>query len=325
MSRSYEAMDAKAWAKDALTGYVAVSFTPYRADGGIDHDAVAADVEYTLSLPHIGGLYVGSIYQEFWLLSVRERMALAQTVISAAAGRVPVIVAASHTVAEEAIALARHAADAGADLVMLWPPYFGPRDHEGILAFYHQVMAGADIGFAFYNTGLAEVGYQMSAEVLDRLADHPKICVLKEASLREDVYLDTIANIGDRVQVSSPLEEYWLSGRALMPDLAPKFLMGSSRALIMQTPSDPLLGRFYEHAMAGSFEAAAAELRVILQLSEQLHGPSLRSGHHPVGLIKAIRGGLGQSGGNPRPPCHAPSQAEVAAALAILDKFRNPA
>ncbi len=142
-------MDAKAWAKDALTGYVAVSFTPYRADGGIDHDAVAADVEYTLSLPHIGGLYVGSIYQEFWLLSVRERMALAQTVIGAAAGRVPVIVAASHTVAEEAIALARHAADAGADLVMLWPPYFGPRDHEGILAFYHQVMAGADIGFAF--------------------------------------------------------------------------------------------------------------------------------------------------------------------------------
>jgi len=321
VGRTYSALEAKVWAKDSLTGYVAALFTPYKHDGAIDLDALETDINYALKLPNIGGLYVGSIYQEFWLLSTAERKAIAAAVVKAVDGRVPVIVSATHTIVSEAIELARHADSIGADLVMLWPPYFGPRSHEGVLKFYEEIIASSDIGFAFYNTGLAEVGYQMSRDVLRRLADNPKVCVLKEASLREDVYLDTLALIGDRVLVSSPLEEYWLSGRLIFPKLAPTLLMGSSRCLIMQTPESPRFSTFYESTTSGRVEEATETLRWILEVSEELHGPALRAGHHPVGLLKALRGHLGQSGGDPRPPCPIASPDEVSEAVEVLRKW----
>jgi 4-hydroxy-tetrahydrodipicolinate synthase len=321
VGRTYSTLEAKAWAKESLRGYVAALFTPYKADGSIDLGAIEMDVSYTLSLPDIGGVYVGSIYQEYWLLSTSERKAIAEAVVKAVDGKVPVIVSASHTVISEAIVLARHAELIGADLVMLWPPYFGPRGHEGVLKFYEEITASADIGFAFYNTGLAEVGYQMSRDVLSRLADNPKVCLLKEASLRQDVYLDTLALIGDRVLVSSPLEEYWFSGRCIFPKLAPPLLMGSSRCLIMQTPERPRVSAFYQSALNGDLDEATEALRWILEVSEELHGPALRAGYHPVGLLKALRSHLGQSGGDPRPPCPIPSKAEISEGVDVLRKW----
>jgi 4-hydroxy-tetrahydrodipicolinate synthase len=314
----YELSDAKSWTRSNMSGYIAVVFTPYDEAGDLDEAAIRKDIDYTLSLPSIGGLYVGSIYQEFWLLTQAERKRLAEIVLDAAAGRVPVLVSASHTNPILAADLAEHAAAAGADLVMLWPPYFGPRSDQGVLDFYGYVLSRVPVGFAFYNSGLSEVGYQMSPRVLRELATHPQMCMLKEASLRLDTYLQTIDLVGNDVLVSSPLEEFWLVGRMLYPDIAPEALLGSSRALFLQTPQQPRLHEFYLAAQERRWADCQSQLSWILSASEALHGSSLRAGSHPVGLIKALRQSFGQSGGVPRPPCPEPDPADLAAAIAGL-------
>jgi 4-hydroxy-tetrahydrodipicolinate synthase len=314
----YGRCEAKEWARESLRGYIAVMFTPYDEEGVIDSNAIRRDVEHTLSLPDIAGLYVGSIYQEFWLLSLAERMHVAEVAIDAVDGRVPVIVSASHTVLECAIKLADHARSAGAAAVMLWPPYFGPRSQDGVLAFYTSVMEKVDIGFAFYNTGLSEVGFQMTPPLLTALARLPQMCILKEASLRLDTYLETVSLIGNDVVVSSPLEEFWLAGRMLAPDTSAAMLMGSSRVLFLQTPAVPKLSTFYQAAMAGRHQEAAGILSWILSTSDQIHGSALRAGEHPIGLVKAVCGAMGLSGGVPRPPCERPTKADLASALASL-------
>ena len=58
----YELRDAKRWARTTMSGYAPVVFTPYTASGEIDEDALRRDVDYTIALPSVGGLYVGSIY-----------------------------------------------------------------------------------------------------------------------------------------------------------------------------------------------------------------------------------------------------------------------
>jgi 4-hydroxy-tetrahydrodipicolinate synthase len=314
----YQLQNAKSWARANMLGHIAVVFTPYADDGELDEAAIRKDVDYALSLPGVGGLYVGSIYQEFWLLTQDERKNLARIVLDAAAGRVPVIVSASHTSAVLAADLAEHAAAEGADLVMLWPPYFGPRNDDGVLDFYDYVLSRVPAGFAFYNTGLSEVGYQMSPRVLGELARHPQMCMLKEASLRLDTYLQTMDLIGGDVLVSSPLEEYWLVGRMVYPDIAPRALLGSSRVLFLQTPRQPRLYEFYTSAEEGRWDDCKRQLSWILSAGEVLHGSRLRAGSHPVGLIKALRQAFGQSGGAPRPPCPSPSEEDLAAAIAGL-------
>jgi 4-hydroxy-tetrahydrodipicolinate synthase len=314
----YRRSEAKEWARESLRGYIAVMFTPYDEKGAVDSAAVRRDVEHTLNLPGIAGLYVGSIYQEFWLLSEAERRYLAEVVIDAVHGRVPVIVSASHTVLESAVSLADHARAAGAAAVMLWPPYFGPRSQSGVLDFYTAVMDKVDIGFAFYNTGLSEVGFEMAPPLLKALARLPQMCILKEASLRLDTFLQTLSLIGQDVVVSSPLEEFWLAGRMLAPDYSAAMLMGSSRVLFLQTAAMPKLDLFFQAAMSGRNREADALLSWILATGEAIHGSALRAGEHPIGLIKAVCGAMGLSGGAPRPPCARPSQTQLEAALAGL-------
>lgn len=314
----YAIHEAKSWARANLRGYVAVVFTPYDARGHVDEAALRKDVDYTLALPGVGGLYVGSIYQEFWTLTEAERKVVAEIVLDQVAGRASVIVSASHTAIESAIDLADHARRHGADLVMLWPPYFGPRGDDAMVEYYRSVMREVPIGFAFYNSGLAEVGFQMSPDTLRALADEPQMCALKEASLRLDTYLQTLDAIGADVLVSSPLEEFWLVGRMLFPQAAPDMLLGSSRVLFLQTPERPHLHQFYLDALAGRWEECRTRLTWLLGVGEHIHTAALRGGSHPVGLIKSIRAHLGQSGGRPRPPIPAPGREEVDAAVAAL-------
>src|SRR6516164_5758426 len=65
----------------------------------------------------LGGLYVGGSTGQWPLLTADERRAIAECVVRAAAGRIPVMVHVGAASTAEAVALARHAAQVGADAV----------------------------------------------------------------------------------------------------------------------------------------------------------------------------------------------------------------
>ncbi|SNT59683.1 Dihydrodipicolinate synthase/N-acetylneuraminate lyase [Asanoa hainanensis] len=310
--------DAKRWARTNLSGYIPVMFTPYTDEGAIDEAAVRDDVEYTLRLPGVGGLYVGSVWQEFWLLTVAERKRLTEIVLDAVAGRVPVAVSATHTAPDDAVDLAAHAAESGAGMIMLWPPFFGPRGHGGVVAFFDYVLGRVPAPFGFYNTSLSEIGYEMDLPLLRELAQRPQIALLLDGAVRLDVFLETLEAIGRDVMVTSPVEEYFLVARMLYPEVAPDVLMGSSRALFLQTPRQPYLHEFFVAVEKGQWHDAQKRLGWIMAAGEFAHGSVLREGKTPLGLIKAIRGAYGQSGGTPRVPIPAPSEVEVGDAVSNL-------
>ena len=310
--------EAKRWARTNLSGYIPVMFTPYTDTGAIDEAAVRADVEYTLTLPGVGGLYVGSVWQEFWLLTLAERKRLAEIVLDAVAGRVPVAVSATHTAPDDAADLATHAAESGAGMIMLWPPFFGPRGHSGVLAFFDYVLGRVQAPFGFYNTSLSEIGYEMDLPLVRELALRPQIALLLDGAVRLDVFLETLEAVGRDIMVTSQVEEYFLVARMLYPEVAPDVVMGSSRALFLQTPRQPYLHEFFIAVEKGQWHEAQKRLGWIMAAGEFAHGSVLREGKTPLGLIKAIRRAYGQSGGTPRVPVPAPSDIEVGDAVANL-------
>jgi 2-keto-3-deoxy-L-arabinonate dehydratase len=108
----------------SLTGVVPVVPTVFRDDEELDADGTARVVDYLIDAGS-DGLCLLANYSEQFSLTDGERDTLARTLIERVAGRVPVIVTASHYSARIAAARARAAQDLGAAMVMLMPPFFG--------------------------------------------------------------------------------------------------------------------------------------------------------------------------------------------------------
>lgn len=307
-----------AWARERLVGYVPVLFTPYRDDGRIDHRALDADIDHILGFDHVAGLYVGSIYQEFWALSTDERLELSRRVVEHVDGRTVVMASASALDERTSLTLANGALSHGADMIMLWPPYFGPRGVKESIEWMTRIIDHVDAPFAVYNSGLAEVGFLLPVDALVELTARDNVVAVKEASLSLDRFLETVLRVGDAALVSSPLEEYWMAGRTILDSAIPSLLLGSSRFVWAQTQDDPRLCELFRSVSNDDGARGAEVLRTLLPAFSAVHSAALGAGVHPVGLLKRLRAHLDQSGGDPRPPIPPAGDAEVQSALDVL-------
>lgn len=301
-----------------LRGYIGVTTTPMTANGEIDEPGLRHNVEFLLDLPGVTGLYMNSIYQEFWTMTLDERKRTADVVIEAVNGRAPVIVGANHTSARDVVDLCRHAQAAGADLAMVWPPYYGVRTEEGVHAYYEYVAERVDIGMCIYSTVLSELGHFLTPEAVVALSKIDNICAVKEVSLSLSGYTQIMEAAGHLLAISSPLEEYHLFGMTAYPDRVPNFILGSSRPLYMQSKEKPYCKQFWDAVERKDTGAASIAMRHILAVSNALHSRYLSKGTHNVALTKYITGLVGMAAGPVRPPMSAPPREQIDEAVAVL-------
>jgi 4-hydroxy-tetrahydrodipicolinate synthase len=310
--------EARSWVRANLRGYMAVLYTPYDADGEIDIAGLRHNVEMTLARPGVGGLSVNSLHQEFWTFTHDERHRLVETVLETVAGRAPVVVNCSDPSARNVITFARGAERSGADLVMVWPPYYGPRTPPGVKAFYQQVADAIDIGMVVYCTTLAELGYHLAPDQVEALLHLPQVCAVQDTTLNFASHAAMLERVGTEIAVSTSLEEYFLFGRMAFPERAANFLIGSSRPIFCQTEAQPHCGRFIAAIERGDHAAAAAQVRTIVAIADRLQSRYFARGFHHVALFKALAGLLGMRTGGVRPPLSAPDPVELRECAAVL-------
>ena len=315
---NYALADARDWVRATLRGYVTVLYTPFREDGSLDEEGLRHNVRRTLALPGVGGLSVNALHQEFWTLTDAARKRLVEVVLDTVAGAAPVVVGCSDPSAERVVDLARHAASAGADLVMAWPPYYGPRSAEGVRHFTDHVAERVGIGLILYSTTLSELGYYLAPPEVEALLHHPAICAVQNTTLNLAQYAAMLERVGTEIAVATSLEEYHLFGQLAFPERAPRFLIGSSRPVLCQTPEHPLCGRFVAAVAAGDLAAAAAHARALMALADALQSRYFARGFHHVGLFKHVAGRLGMRTGPTRPGVAPASPAERAEADRVL-------
>jgi 4-hydroxy-tetrahydrodipicolinate synthase len=130
-----------------LTGVVPVVPTIFHDDQSVDMAGTARVVDYLLDAG-VDGLCLLANYSEQFSLTDAERDAIARTLLERVAGRVPVIVTASHYSVRVAAARSRAAQDMGASMVMLMPPFFGGTitvQGPAVIEYFTQVAAAIDI------------------------------------------------------------------------------------------------------------------------------------------------------------------------------------
>ncbi len=164
----------------ALKGALAASITPLRGDGSeLDDDAFGPLVDYFVEAGLDGILALGTAGEGI-LLEERERRLVADLFLQAADNRLQVAVQCGAQTTAETVALAAHAAEVGADaVVVIGPPYFPLDERAQYSHFLAAAMACAPLPFYVYEFESTS-GYAVVPAVLERLRDEaPNLTGLK--------------------------------------------------------------------------------------------------------------------------------------------------
>jgi len=186
--------------KAVFRGSYTALVTPF-ADGAVDYAGLRALVDWQIESGTHGLVPVGTT-GESPTLSHEEHRAVVETVIRQAAGRVPVIAGAGSNNTREAVDLARHAQEAGADGVLVVTPYYNKPNQEGLYQHFKAVAEAISIPIIVYNIPPRSV-VDMSVATLARLAELKTIVGVKDATGNVGRILQQRAAIGpDFVQFS---------------------------------------------------------------------------------------------------------------------------
>ena len=163
-----------------LTGIHPIAPTPFAANGELDLPGMRRVLDCMID-QGVDGICILANYSEQFLLTDAERSTLLDLCLSHVAGRVPVIVTCSHFSTRIAGERGRAAADAGAAMLMLMPPYHGASlraDEAGILAHFAHVAEASGLPLMVQDAPLA--GVPLSVPFLVRLArDVPSVRYFK--------------------------------------------------------------------------------------------------------------------------------------------------
>ena len=154
-----------------LTGALAASVTPLR-DGGaaIDEEGIGPVVDF-LAAGGLDGLLALGTNGEGILLSLDERRRVAELYVEAARDRLQVAVHCGAQSTADTVALAEHAAAAGADAVaVIAPPYFKLDDASLLEHFTAAALACAPLPFYLYEFAITS-GYSVPPELVRRLRE----------------------------------------------------------------------------------------------------------------------------------------------------------
>ena len=181
-----------------LNGIFVLAATPMRPDLSLDLDGLTANIDHYLA-QGVDGVIVGGTYGEFPSLRHGERVDLYQAAGTAVAGRVPFVCCTASSSTLEAIDLGHEAAAAGADGVMVTPPYVSEVRPADVLHHFREVASASDVPLLVYNS--QSIGVELTPEQIVELAGIDGVVGLKQGVLDPCSQVATVAHAGRHIQI----------------------------------------------------------------------------------------------------------------------------
>ncbi|HSJ15823.1 MAG TPA: dihydrodipicolinate synthase family protein [Longimicrobiales bacterium] len=287
--------------KQDWAGVFAAVTTPFRDDDTLDESMLAEHVRWLLSHRVRGIVALGSL-GEGATLSGREKIRVLEVCRSAAGSQGFVIAGVSGLATRECVELARAAAAAGCDGLMVLPPYVYRGDWRETEAHFSAVIEATSLSCMLYNNPIA-YGTDLTAADVAELARHPNVHAVKESSGDVRRLTALRAALDDRLALFAGLDD-------MIGEAAVMGAEGWIAGLVNALPQESVT--LFELASAGERDAAVALYRWFL--------PLLRFDVVPkfVQLIKLVQSEVGMGSERVRAPRLPLTGTEREAALGII-------
>jgi dihydrodipicolinate synthase/N-acetylneuraminate lyase len=274
-------MQKRDWA-----GVLPAITTPFNTDLSIDHGALAAHVRWLVENGCAGIVALGSL-GEAQTLTPDEKVRIAATCRTSLPPGVPLIAGISALSTADGVALARRAADAGCDGLMVLPAYVYRGDWRETKAHFAAVIQATSLSCMLYNNPIA-YGTDVVPEQLAELAErHDNLHAVKESS--GDVRRVTALRerLGDRLALLAGMDDMILES---IPMGATGWIAGLVNAFPLESV------QLFELGRAGRFDEARAIYEWFLPLLRLDTVPKF------VQLIKLVQAEVGRGTATVRPP-----------------------
>jgi 4-hydroxy-tetrahydrodipicolinate synthase len=287
-------------------GVLPAVMTPFDAGLAVDGNELARSVEWLIGAG-VSGLVATGTMGEASTLSEVERENVAELVVGAAGGRVPVIVGVSSDTPERAGRLARAAQRAGAGGLMCTPPPSYRADERELVAFFTSVAAATGLPLMVYNNP-SVTRNDMPPRLIAELSAVETVLAVKETSGDCRRIAEILDLTDGAMQVLVGGDDWALEGVAAG---ATGWVSGCGVVAPVESVA------LFDACLAGSLDRARLIYRQLLPLARLDMEPKL------VQYFKAALDETGRYGGPCRPPRLPLTAAETARVVAAVAALRQ--
>ncbi|MBN1347788.1 dihydrodipicolinate synthase family protein [candidate division KSB1 bacterium] len=287
-------------------GVYSAIFTPFHPDNTINFKVLREMIAFQLNAG-LHGCYIGGSTGEGILLTLDERKALAENAIEALAGKGKAIVHIGALGTSDAIELAKHAAQAGADAVSAIPPIFFGKSFEAVCRYYEQIAAATALPCFIYNIP-GRTGVNLAFDQLIQLAAIEGVGGLKFT--HNDLFLlhNLSRHFGDDFLVINGMDELLAAG----------LIMGAHGGIGSTYNFFP---EHYARLFAAACNGDFAEVQK-WQIATNSYLRAIKATEYP-GTFKRTMAWLGFDCGNPRAPILNYSDDELKPVKAVFEQVRK--
>ena len=186
--------------KTVFRGMASALVTPMTPTG-VDYDTLARFIDFQLE-EGINALIAVGTTGESATLTPEERKEVIRFTIKRVDGRVPVIAGTGTNNTEHVLDFTKSACDYGADAVLVVTPYYNKATQGGLIKHYSMVADVAQKPVIMYNVP-SRTGCNLTADTVAKLADHPNIVGIKEASGNMSQIVEIAAKCAGKLDIYS--------------------------------------------------------------------------------------------------------------------------
>lgn len=234
--------------KTIFKGMASALITPMTKEG-VDYEALGRLIEFQIE-NGIHALVAVGTTGENATLEPEDQKEVIRFTVEKVAGRVPVIAGTGTNNTEHVLQNTRSACEVGADAVLVVTPYYNKATQNGLITHFTKVADASDVPVILYNVP-GRTGCNLLPKTVAKLAEHPNIVAIKEATGNMSQMVELMALCGDKLDIYSGEDALTV----------PFLSMGAAGTISVLSNVAPKLSvEMVEKAFAGDY-AGASELQ----------------------------------------------------------------
>jgi dihydrodipicolinate synthase/N-acetylneuraminate lyase len=269
--------------KKQLLGIVPPLVTPLLDNDTIDNEGLDRLIEHTIK-GGVHGIFILGTTGEFASLSYKVRTKLIEHTCRVVNNRLPVLVGISDSAFTESLNLANHAANCGADAVVLTPPYYFASGQPELLEYLKRIMIHMPLPLFIYNMPV-HTKVVFEPDTVKEAASIPGIIGMKDSSSNLAYFKQIQYALRDRKDFT-----FMVGTEEFMPEFV---LTGGHGGVTGGANMFPkLYVNLYNASVNRDFETIFKLRQKVMQISTTIY----KVGHHGSSYLKGLKCALSVMG-----------------------------
>jgi 5-dehydro-4-deoxyglucarate dehydratase len=291
----------------SLRGVFGFPVTPFHKDLSLDLKGLERNVDEMAAYPFCAMVAAGGT-GELYSLSIDEIEAVVRTTVAAVNGRMP-IVAGTGFNTPMGVEIAKRLEKAGADCILVLPPYYSHSPLEGVIEYYETIGKATGLPLMIYSRDWAAFTPQQVERIAERV---PSLVCWKDGQGDVRKYQRIMNYLGDRLA--------WIGG--LGDDCIPGYFSIGVQAYTSSISNiAPKLS--LQLAQAGVARDFATIDKLMARYVQPLYAIRERHRGYEVAVMKEAMDMLGMVGGPVRPPLMNVREHDIADIRALMDVYKD--